>query len=140
MGVRLTRRARRTFPYCPTSSTLLEESWTPNRRQRTSYKWAFWAVSCVSPVPRDPPLRPGDPASPHAHLHAQAYLGPIDMTAPGATFWRRNVVFAAVNWWSIQDLRAEIRWVWLDRTGAGRLHLLIIQRGDVQQPSQIGLC
>jgi hypothetical protein len=49
--------------------------------------------------------------SPHAHLHAQAICGPIDTSAPGSTFWRRNVVFAGVNWYSIDDLRAEIRYV-----------------------------
>ncbi|EIW70738.1 hypothetical protein TREMEDRAFT_71367 [Tremella mesenterica DSM 1558] len=50
-----------------------------------------------------------DPQSPHAHLHAHAMLGPIDTTLPGATFWRRTVVFGGVNWWSVDDLRAEIR-------------------------------
>ncbi|WWC61794.1 uncharacterized protein I303_104379 [Kwoniella dejecticola CBS 10117] len=50
-----------------------------------------------------------DPQSPHAHLHAHAMVGPIDTSLPGATFWRRNVVFGSMNWWSIEDLRAEIR-------------------------------
>ncbi|OCF40344.1 hypothetical protein I317_05846 [Kwoniella heveanensis CBS 569] len=50
-----------------------------------------------------------DPQCPHKHLHAHAMIGPIDITLPGATFWRRNMVFGGVNWWSIEDLRAEIR-------------------------------
>ncbi|WWD17357.1 hypothetical protein CI109_101798 [Kwoniella shandongensis] len=50
-----------------------------------------------------------DPQSPHAHLHAHALLGPIDTSLPGASFWRRNVVFGGVNWWSVEDLIAEIR-------------------------------
>ena len=49
--------------------------------------------------------------SPHTHLHAQAIAGPIDTSAPGSSFWRRNVVFAGVNWYSLDDLRAEIRYV-----------------------------
>ncbi|KAL7421748.1 hypothetical protein Q5752_003519 [Cryptotrichosporon argae] len=48
-----------------------------------------------------------DPASPHAHLHAHAYVAPI--SSKYASFWRRNVVYTAANWWSIEDLRAEIR-------------------------------
>lgn len=51
----------------------------------------------------------GDPQSPHAHLHAHALYGPVDTSLPGATLWRRNVVFGGLNWWSIEDLRAEIR-------------------------------
>jgi hypothetical protein len=35
--------------------------------------------------------------------------GPIDTKLPGAGFYRRNVVFGNMNWWSIEDLRAEIR-------------------------------
>ncbi|KAI9639445.1 uncharacterized protein MKK02DRAFT_39742 [Dioszegia hungarica] len=50
-----------------------------------------------------------DPQSPHAHLHAHALLGPPDTSLPGSTFWRRNVVYGFANWWSVQDLRAEIR-------------------------------
>ncbi|ODN79840.1 hypothetical protein L202_03734 [Cryptococcus amylolentus CBS 6039] len=50
-----------------------------------------------------------DPQSPHAHLHAHAYLPPIDTKLAGATLWRRNVVFGSLNWWSVEDLRAEIR-------------------------------
>ncbi|WVQ82292.1 hypothetical protein IAT38_004420 [Cryptococcus sp. DSM 104549] len=50
-----------------------------------------------------------DPAFPHKHLHAHAYLGPIDTKLPGAGIWRRNVVFGNMNWWSLEDLRAEIR-------------------------------
>jgi len=50
-----------------------------------------------------------DPQSPHVHLHAHAMLGPVDTSLPGATFWRRNVVFGGLNWWSVDDLRAEIR-------------------------------
>lgn len=50
-----------------------------------------------------------DPQSPHAHLHAHAYLPPIDTKLSGASLWRRNVVFGSLNWWSIEDLRAEIR-------------------------------
>ncbi|WVR06982.1 hypothetical protein IAU60_004019 [Kwoniella sp. DSM 27419] len=50
-----------------------------------------------------------DPQCPHKHLHAHAMLGPIDTSLPGATFFRRNVVFAGVNWWNVEDLRAEIR-------------------------------
>ncbi|WWC89404.1 uncharacterized protein L201_004328 [Kwoniella dendrophila CBS 6074] len=50
-----------------------------------------------------------DPQSPHAHLHAHATLGPIDTSLPGATFFRRNMVFGAMNSWSVEDLRAEIR-------------------------------
>ncbi|KAK1924162.1 hypothetical protein DB88DRAFT_489305 [Papiliotrema laurentii] len=50
-----------------------------------------------------------DPQSPHAHLHAHAMAGPIDTKLPGAGFYRRNVVFGNMNWWSIEDLRAEIR-------------------------------
>ncbi|EAL23576.1 hypothetical protein CNBA2230 [Cryptococcus deneoformans B-3501A] len=50
-----------------------------------------------------------DPQSPHAHLHAHAYLTPIDTKLSGASLWRRNVVFGSLNWWSIEDLRAEIR-------------------------------
>jgi hypothetical protein len=53
----------------------------------------------------------GDPQCPHAHLHAHAMLGPIDRSLPGAGMWRRNVVYGALNWWSIEDLRAEIRQV-----------------------------
>lgn len=51
--------------------------------------------------------------SPYAHLHAQAIAGPIDSSAPGSTFWRRNVVFAGMNWYGVDDLRAEIRYVQL---------------------------
>ncbi|WVQ99351.1 hypothetical protein IAU59_006484 [Kwoniella sp. CBS 9459] len=50
-----------------------------------------------------------DPQCPHKHLHAHAMMGPIDTSLPGATFWRRNMVFGGVNWWSVEDLRAEIR-------------------------------
>ncbi|WRT66285.1 uncharacterized protein IL334_003238 [Kwoniella shivajii] len=50
-----------------------------------------------------------DPQCPHAHLHAHAMLGPVDTSLPGASFWRRNVVFGTMNWWGIEDLRAEIR-------------------------------
>ncbi|KIS01196.1 hypothetical protein L804_01070 [Cryptococcus deuterogattii 2001/935-1] len=50
-----------------------------------------------------------DPQSPHAHLHAHAYLPPIDTKLSGASLWRRNVIFGSLNWWSIEDLRAEIR-------------------------------
>ncbi|WWC70281.1 uncharacterized protein I206_104231 [Kwoniella pini CBS 10737] len=50
-----------------------------------------------------------DPQSPHPHLHAHAMVGPIDTSLPGATFWRRNVIFGSMNWWGIEDLRAEIR-------------------------------
>ncbi|KAK4685545.1 hypothetical protein P7C73_g4603, partial [Tremellales sp. Uapishka_1] len=50
-----------------------------------------------------------DPQSPYAHLHAHAMIGPIDTSLPGATFFRRNVVFGSMNWWSVEDLRAEIR-------------------------------
>lgn len=53
--------------------------------------------------------RSEDPQSPHAHLHAHALLGDPDTNLPGASFFRRNVVFGALNWWSIEDLRAEIR-------------------------------
>jgi hypothetical protein len=42
-------------------------------------------------------------------LHAHALLGDPDTSLPGASFFRRNVVFGALNWWSIEDLRAEIR-------------------------------
>ena len=54
-------------------------------------------------------LIPGDPQSPHKHLHAHAMAGPVDTSLPGAGFYRRNVVFGSMNWWSIEDLRAEIR-------------------------------
>ncbi|WVF71540.1 hypothetical protein IAT40_006348 [Kwoniella sp. CBS 6097] len=50
-----------------------------------------------------------DPQCPHKHLHAHAMIGLIDTSLPGATFWRRNMVFGGVNWWSVEDLRAEIR-------------------------------
>lgn len=40
-------------------------------------------------------------------------LGPVDTSLPGAGLWRRNVVFGSLNWWSIEDLRAEIRQVGL---------------------------
>lgn len=56
-----------------------------------------------------PSLTSGDPQSPHAHLHAHALFGPIDTSLPGATLWRRSVVFGGMNWWSLEDLRAEIR-------------------------------
>lgn len=51
----------------------------------------------------------GDPRSPYAHLHAQAFLGPFEKSLPGSTLWRRNVVFSTLNWWAIPDLIAEIR-------------------------------
>lgn len=35
----------------------------------------------------------------------------MDTTLPGAGFYRRHVVFGSMNWWSVEDLRAEIRWV-----------------------------
>ena len=47
--------------------------------------------------------------SPYNHLHAHAMLGPPDKSAAGASFYRRNVIFGALNWWGIEDLRAEIR-------------------------------
>nr|ODN88297.1 hypothetical protein L203_02906 [Cryptococcus depauperatus CBS 7841] len=50
-----------------------------------------------------------DPQSPYAHLHAHAYLPPINTKLAGASFWRRKVIFGPLNWWSVQDLRAEIR-------------------------------
>lgn len=50
-----------------------------------------------------------DPKSPYPHLHAQAFLGPFDKGLPGSTLWRRNVVFSSLNWWGLEDLRAEIR-------------------------------
>lgn len=46
---------------------------------------------------------------PYPHLHAQAFLGPFDRKLPGSTMWRRNVIFNLFNWWSVEDLRAEIR-------------------------------
>ena len=52
----------------------------------------------------------GDPQIPHAHLHFHAMLGAVDTSLPGAGLWRRNVVFGSMNWWSIEDLRAEIRY------------------------------
>ena len=52
----------------------------------------------------------GDPQIPHAHLHFHAMLGDVDTSLPGAGMWRRNVVFGSMNWWSIEDLRAEIRY------------------------------
>ncbi|GMK56705.1 hypothetical protein CspeluHIS016_0305450 [Cutaneotrichosporon spelunceum] len=52
---------------------------------------------------------PADPAMPYPHLHAQAFLGPFDRKLPGSTLWRRAVVFNPFNWWSVEDLRAEIR-------------------------------
>jgi hypothetical protein len=54
-------------------------------------------------------IRAGDPRFPYPHLHAQAFLGPFDKTLPGSTLWRRNVVYGNLNWWSVDDLRAEIR-------------------------------
>ncbi|ORY34079.1 hypothetical protein BCR39DRAFT_518376 [Naematelia encephala] len=59
-------------------------------------------VGFVGPISKDP-------QSPYAHLHAHATLGPYDAKLPGATFWRRNVVLGPMNWWSVEDLRAEIR-------------------------------
>jgi diadenosine tetraphosphate (Ap4A) HIT family hydrolase len=56
--------------------------------------------------------RLGDPQIPHAHLHVHAMLGPIDTSLPGAGMWRRNVIFGTLNWWEIEDLRAEIRYVY----------------------------
>lgn len=50
-----------------------------------------------------------DPRSPYPHLHAQAFLGSFDKNLPGSTLWRRNVVFSYLNWWALEDLRAEIR-------------------------------
>lgn len=55
--------------------------------------------------------RAEDPASLSRHLHAHALAGPIDPRAPGSTFYRRNVVFGALNGWDLEDLRAEIRCV-----------------------------
>ncbi|BEI79888.1 hypothetical protein CcaverHIS002_0104170 [Cutaneotrichosporon cavernicola] len=52
---------------------------------------------------------PADPAMPYPHLHAQAFLGSFDRKLPGSTLWRRTVVFNPFNWWSVEDLRAEIR-------------------------------
>ena len=51
----------------------------------------------------------GDPRFPYPHLHAHAFLGPFDKNLPGSTLWRRNVVYGTLNWWSVEDLRAEIR-------------------------------
>lgn len=50
-----------------------------------------------------------DPQSPHAHLHAHAMFGPMDSKLPGASMWRRKVIFGPMNWWGVEDLRAEIR-------------------------------
>ncbi|ORX36737.1 hypothetical protein BD324DRAFT_626988 [Kockovaella imperatae] len=50
-----------------------------------------------------------DPSASHKHLHAHAMMGSVDTASSGAGFFRRNVVFGALNWWSIEDLRAEIR-------------------------------
>lgn len=36
-------------------------------------------------------------------------LGAMDTSLPGATFYRRNVIFGNLNWWNVEDLRAEIR-------------------------------
>jgi hypothetical protein len=54
-------------------------------------------------------MTPGDPQLPHAHMHAHAMIGPVNKSLPGAKFFRRNIVFGSLNWWSIEDLRAEIR-------------------------------
>ncbi|KAK8864345.1 hypothetical protein IAR55_001592 [Kwoniella newhampshirensis] len=66
-----------------------------------------------------------DPQSPHAHLHAHALLGPIDTSLSGANFWRRNVVFGSMNWWSLEDLRAEIR----ESTSNNRVKSGYVHRG-----------
>ena len=59
----------------------------------------------------------GDPQSPHAHLHAHAMLGPMDSKLPGGSFWRRKVIFGAMNWWGVEDLRAEIRYATSSHAG-----------------------
>lgn len=66
-------------------------------------------------MPADPLVE--DPAALSKHLHAHALAGPIDPKAPGSTFYRRNVVFGALNGWDLEDLRAEIRWA--ERFAAG---------------------
>ncbi|WWC94100.1 hypothetical protein V866_000938 [Kwoniella sp. B9012] len=86
------------------SSTAGQSSSTPSEAERGKGKGKDndVRVGFVGNVMKDPQI-------PHSHLHAHAMVGPIDTSLPGATFWRRNVVFGPMNWWSIEDLRAEIR-------------------------------
>jgi hypothetical protein len=92
----------------PSSSTDSESGKRPDLRVGfvgpTMRKWFLSLASAFTDLP-------GDPQLPHPHLHVHAMLGPVDKSLPGAGIWRRNVVFGALNWWSIEDLRAEIRWV-----------------------------
>ena len=122
------RRARQTSPCCPAYSISPGTYYTICREMRMSWKEAgkeatisasdslaacsvSFSLSFSGRPDSQETDRPfsGDPFSPHDHLHAHALMGPVDTSAPGATFYRRNVIFGSLNWWAVEDLRAEIR-------------------------------